>query len=392
MVTPSLPSPLHRVRSLNLIKAFKKLGYKVFLFSLLVHEEEKGYLDEVRGLVDDWEVVEYPMIKGVKKILKQIYYWPVYPWEYLFLRDQKIVKDLDYFARRVKPDLVYVKRLRTLAISEELIKDYPTLLDTTDVMSKFYLGQKELVRGWQRLISWHEAWGYRRLEERVKDKYPNLNWVTCSLSDAKYLKEQVGVTKIWVWPNVVEDVDEKSDVTKGQVVMFSGLMDKAINYTAALEIINKIWPRVRKKLPKAKLWIVGPRPVSQLKRTDGQKGVRVLGYVKDIRLKMKKARVYLAWGKTVAGTRNKILQAAAWGVPVVAKQEMLQGLERGEGVVVVGEDEKEAAEWVVKLIKDDKLSRQVINRQREWVEKNYSLERLCQVIEKDLKLRLHDEV
>jgi len=47
MVTPSLPSDLHRIRSLNLIKAFKALGYEVFLFSLLVHDKERRYLEDV---------------------------------------------------------------------------------------------------------------------------------------------------------------------------------------------------------------------------------------------------------------------------------------------------------------------------------------------------------
>ena len=386
MVTPSLPSPLHRVRSLNLIKAFKKLGHKVFLFSLLVREEERRYLDEVRRLVDGCKVMEYPMARGVKKVLTQVYYWPVYPWEYLFLKDGRVRKEVNDYARKVKPDVVYIKRLRSLAVADELIGYYPTLLDTTDAMSKFYQGQKRMVGGWQKLISWHEEMGYKRLERQVKARYSRLVWIVCSESDKQYLRKQVKVLNIRVWPNVVEKVDEEVKLSEDKIVVFSGLMDKAINYTAALEIIGGAWPLIRRKIPQAKLWIIGPHPVKALKKKDGKGGVRVWGYVPDLKVMVKKARVYLAWGETVAGSRNKVLQAGAWGVPVVAKKEVLQGLVGAYDHVVNGKDKKEVAEMVVRLMMDKVLRKKVIEDQRKWIKDNYSLTKLCQIINKDLKL------
>ncbi len=394
MVTPSLPSDLHRIRSLNLIKAFKALNYKIFLFSLLVHDKERRYLGQVKSLVDDLAVVEYPMAKGMFKILSNFYLWPFYPWEYLFVKDDRIKARLLKFTKEISPDLVYIKRLRTLAFSQELIDNYPTLLDTTDAMSLFYKGYQEIVLGKEKIIGWHEYLTYKRLEKLIGRRYPDLKWVACSQRDKRYLRKQAGIKMIWIWPNVAEISNDpgssslnsrNNDPGSLLKVVFSGLMNKAINYVPALEIVDNIWPAVKKKLPESRLLIVGPKPVERLIKKDGLNGVRVVGFVEDLRSVLQQSDVYLAWGETIAGSRNKILQAAAAGVPVIASRSSVKGLVGWAGAIKVVNKQDRLVDSLVEVLRDRKLRHKLSRAAKKWVSRKYSLTKLTEKIAGDLK-------
>ncbi|NOY14906.1 MAG: glycosyltransferase, partial [bacterium] len=361
-----------------------------------VHQKEKRYLKQVKGLVDDLVVVEYPMSKGVMAVLSRFYLWPFYPWEYLFVEDSRIKNKLLKFAEKISPDLVYIKRLRTLAFSQELVDLYPALLDTTDAMSLFYKGCQKMVSGKDKIIGWHEHLTYKRLEKTIGRRYPDLRWITCSQRDKNYLRKQAGIKKIWVWPNVVEVSDNPGPLSLSSrddnsrsswQVVFSGLMDKAINYVPALEIVDKVWPAVRQKFPKSSLLIVGPKPVKQLAKKDGLNGVKIVGFVKDLRSILKQADVYVAWGKTIAGSRNKILQALAAGLPVVAGRDSVRGLENWTGAVEVASSPEEVANGLIKVMEDNKLRQKLKRAGREWVSKKYSLAKLIEIMADDLKLK-----
>ncbi len=389
MVTPSWPSELHRIRSLNLLEAFNQLGYQVYLFSLLVHPEERKFVEPVKKMVEGYFLFEYPFSRGIKRVWQNLPFWPFYPWEYLFLKDGKIKQKVAEFAQKVQPDFLYIKRLRSLAFAGQLLNYYPTLLDTTDAMSLFYKNYQQ-VAGWkEKPIGWHEYWGYRRLEKQIEDNYPNLTWVAASRRDGQYLQEKVGVERVWVWPNVVELRREKqrkkaSRKKKLRVVM-SGLMNKAINYRPALEVVERIWPQVYHRLPQAELIVAGPNPVAALKKKDGWKGVRVVGYLLDLNVFLSQASLYLAWGTTPAGSRNKILQAAAAGLPIVACEDILKGLKIEKGTIVVVKTVDEAADRVVELLSNPREQEFLRQRGLKWVRKNYSLNSLKRRIKENLE-------
>ncbi len=389
MVTPSWPSELHRIRSLNLLKAFNQLGHQVYLFSLLVHPEERKFVEPVKRMVEGYFLFEYSFSRGMKRIWRNFYLWPFYPWEYLFLKDREVKQKVEKFAQKVKPDLLYVKRLRSLAFAGQLLNYYPTLLDTTDAMSLFYKNYRQ-VAGWkEKLIGWHEYLTYQRLEKQTKSNHPDLTWIVASRRDGQYLQEKVGVKRVWVWPNVVDLKRKKQrGRTKGKKklqVVISGLMDKAINYRPALEVIEKIWPQVHYRLPQAELIIAGPHPVVELKKKAGWKGVKVVGYLPDLNEFLSQASLYLAWGTTPAGSRNKILQAAAAGLPIVAHKDILEGLEIGRGTVAVVKRVDKAADKVVELLSSPQKQELFRRKELEWVKKNYSLDSLKRTIEKSLE-------
>ncbi len=386
MITPSWPSELHRVRSLNLIRAFHRLGHQVFLFSLLVHDQEKKYVKEVKQLVVESVMIKYPFKKGVGRILKGVYLWPFYPWEYLFLQDQKVSQKLITFAQRIQPDLVYIKRLRTLAIAKDLINHYPTLLDTTDAMSLFYGNYKKIVSGKEKIIGWHEYLTYLKLEKAINSRYPNLTWVSCSQRDKDYLSRRIGVRKIWLWPNVARTYrPAKRLLPREKIVAFSGLMDKAINYVPILGFLQSTWPQIKQRQPQAQLWIIGPRPIEFIRAYDGHNGVKVWGFVPDLNHLLSQVKVYISLGSTLAGSRNKILQAASIPLAIVAEAKSLAGLNQSETAVKKVDQSIDLVQAVVELLSNDRKNLALSRKAQLWLKRNYSLAKLAKIISRDLK-------
>jgi glycosyltransferase involved in cell wall biosynthesis len=118
----------------------------------------------------------------------------------------------------------------------------------------------------------------------------------------------------------------------------------------------------------------------------GIEGVEVSGFVPDIRTWLAKARVAVAPFTIAAGIQNKILEAMASGLPVVATPTAAQGLSpRVADVVRIGNTAEELASKVVVLLHDSQLAKRIGLDGRRQVTEDYSWEhalgRLMQLLE-----------
>ena len=91
------------------------------------------------------------------------------------------------------------------------------------------------------------------------------------------------------------------------------------NVEAVEYLVVKVWNRVKKGIPNARLWIVGNSPTDHIQSfMDNDPTITVKGRVADIRDAYKYANVLLAPVWSGKGTRYKILEAMATETPIVA--------------------------------------------------------------------------
>jgi glycosyltransferase involved in cell wall biosynthesis len=88
------------------------------------------------------------------------------------------------------------------------------------------------------------------------------------------------------------------------------------NSDGLLWFAETVWPRVRERLPAAKLTVAGPRPGRRVRALDGD-GIEVLATVADLTPLYDRARLFVAPIRFAAGLPHKIHEAAAHGLPVV---------------------------------------------------------------------------
>ena len=103
-------------------------------------------------------------------------------------------------------------------------------------------------------------------------------------------------------------------------LVFTGAMDYWPNIDAVTWFSTEILPQMLQRRPDLKFYIVGRSPTPAVMALAGERVV-VTGTVDDVRPYLQHARVVVAPLRLARGIQNKVLEAMAMGVPVVASQE-----------------------------------------------------------------------
>jgi glycosyltransferase involved in cell wall biosynthesis len=110
-------------------------------------------------------------------------------------------------------------------------------------------------------------------------------------------------------------------------------MDYAPNVDAAVRLVTAILPLVQAEFPTARVAIVGRDPSAEVTALGARPGVTVTGFVDDVRPYLDAAAVFAAPIRFGAGIQNKVLEAMAMEVPVVASPLAADGLRTEDGQV-----------------------------------------------------------
>jgi glycosyltransferase involved in cell wall biosynthesis len=144
---------------------------------------------------------------------------------------------------------------------------------------------------------------------------------------------------------------------------------------AADHLIKNIWPAVLSSLPEARLLVAGAKPESLTSYTEKPRGVTFVGFVDDLAKLYEEVAVVCCPILSGAGTRIKILEAAAYGRPIVSTTIGAEGIELKNGEeILIRDDPKSFAEACIRLLTDKSLAIRIGNRARAAVERKYMRE------------------
>lgn len=155
-------------------------------------------------------------------------------------------------------------------------------------------------------------------------------------------------------------------------VGFYGNLSTPANQAAARELIQQVRPAMRGKQFDAEFVLLGATPPADLRRLDAVDGVRVPGFVEDVRPWLRSMSVMALPLRAGSGQRGRVLEALAARVPVVAYPEAIAGLEiDGAGITIVTSPTEMATE-LINLLRDDARRRACGEAGRAAVEARYS--------------------
>jgi glycosyltransferase involved in cell wall biosynthesis len=151
------------------------------------------------------------------------------------------------------------------------------------------------------------------------------------------------------------------------------------NIKAAVDFTHTVWPGIRERFPGWRLTLAGLDPAPAVLALRGEPNVEVTGTVEDIRPYYGEAVAAIVPVRTGGGTRLKILEAMAAGVPVVSTALGAEGLSVSpdEDILIAESD----ADWLPRLTAlstQGELWRRLAEAGRNLVTSKYDWETLGQ--------------
>ena len=184
--------------------------------------------------------------------------------------------------------------------------------------------------------------------------------------------DAMGATRTLVVPNGVDTASIAYGPPAASAAMiYVGHFGYRPNAAAAIELADEILPRVARRVPTVRLTMVGREPGSELLRRAAA-NVTVTGEVESVTPYLAASRVLVVPLRAGSGTRLKILEAMAVGVPVVSTRLGAHGLDLTDGhELLLGETPDELAEQAVRVLTDDALAGRLSQSGRAAVERTF---------------------
>jgi polysaccharide biosynthesis protein PslH len=221
---------------------------------------------------------------------------------------------------------------------------------------------------------------YENLERRLAPQLA-LN-VVMSEVDGAHLSDVAPGVEIAVVPNGV-DVDTfrtmslSSHVSPSPVVLFMGPTYMDANRDAVEHFVEHIWPDVLIEFPNARFVLIG-RTTSGMESFLRQiPNVEVRGYVDDVRAHIAAASCFVVPIRVGGGTRLKILEGWAMGVPIVSTTIGCEGLAAVHGKnILVADKPAEFAHRVKQILGQPTMGRDIGSAGRRTAETLYSWDKI----------------
>jgi glycosyltransferase involved in cell wall biosynthesis len=216
-----------------------------------------------------------------------------------------------------------------------------------------------------------EASAYERLVGVFGGLYGGL----CAASpiDAGAIAERHGLRVEHV-PNAVEIPRRRPTKVAAELrLLFVGNLTYLPNVQAAQLLVNEVLPRLRERLGGVALRVTLAGPACADVQRLACASVRVCGFVDDLGELYAEADVVLAPLRGGGGTRTKLLEAFAHGVPVVATPAAAEGLALADGrELLLGADVEQLVAAVAALASDAALGARLVEQAGRLVRERYS--------------------
>ena len=174
-----------------------------------------------------------------------------------------------------------------------------------------------------------------------------------------------------VVPNFINlaDYDDVSGVPQQNSLIFTGPFRYYANHDAMIWFISEVYPLIQAKVPDVHLTITGDHANLPLPPASN---MTLTGFVDDVRPLIASSWVSLAPLRVGGGSRLKILEAMALGVPVVSTSKGAEGLEFSDSRdLLVGDTAEAFAGHVIRLLKDKQARQEIVENAYQRVKELY---------------------
>lgn len=382
-ICPFFPYPPNngsRIREYNLIRAVSQ-HHTVTLFSLMQDADEQQYIPPMGAYCDP--VVPVLLTKGLSGHRRASDVLPglLDPQpRYIYgapLPDG--VQKLDDLLHQHDFDVVLVETLYMTNYIWDMLDRIPTvkILVEHNVETLIQREQIGMVQsGVRKLRKQVYYWSFTGFEKRACHRFDHI--ITVSALDRDHLIELLPdypESRISVIPNGVDTQNLQPDASitpTPHSIIYNGAVTYDANEDAVRYFAEDVLPLLRQRVPDATFAITGGTGDVDVSALKQQPGVIFTGYLDSVGDAVQSSAAVVIPLRHGGGTRLKVLEAMALGVPVISTRKGAEGIHVTDGEnILLADQPDELVTAIVRVFEDTTLRDRLAAGGRSLVEREY---------------------
>jgi sugar transferase (PEP-CTERM/EpsH1 system associated) len=403
-LTPQLPFPPDKgatIRTFAMIKGLSQRGHEVHLLSFVRSEDDLAWLPQMRPYYASVATVTAPHRSKLTRLRTLLFSTlPDMAWR---LPSSEFAAQLDRLLRTGRFDIVQAESIemaqyalqatrhrdgsqkKPAVVFDDLNAEYVLQKRAYEIDSRSLRTLPKALYSW---VQWRRLRSYETSVCSAVDRV-----LAVSGADAAAIAALSPAVRLDVVPNGVDCVFfsraakpaeylEDLQIRHLASLAFTGTMNFRPNVDAVVWFCREILPLVKRDVFHVNFYIVGNAPTAAVRELAGP-AVTVTGYVADIRPYIVNSSVYVVPMRMGSGTKLKVLEAMAMGIPVVSTTVGAEGIDVTPGTnILIGDTPADFARHVVALLGDAAARRRLATNARKLVEEKYDWLTIVPALEK----------
>lgn len=368
---PYPPDNGPRIKNFNTLKGLSE-NNEVVLVSFIRSDEERQLFSFLRKYCS-----EIYTVKIKRSMLYNIYYLLLSMLtrrSFLILRDssRKMKNLVDNLVSDGNFDLIHIDQLNMAQFVEEIIH-IPKVLDQQNVVSTIIKRGFEVKSSFlNKLLIYFEWRKLKKYEQKACGSFDAV--FTVSEKDRELLKRLAPQQKRYYVIPIGVDLKDFPCIPRkgGKDLLFVGTMYWPPNIEGVLWFYKEVFSLVLQKVDDVDLHIVGLNPPKKIQSLNRDKQVFVDGYVSNLDHLIAESAVFIVPLRIGSGMRVKILNALAWGIPVVSTTVGCEGIDVTHGKdILIADNPEDFANAIIEVIFNQELVRHLVENGRKLVEEKH---------------------
>jgi glycosyltransferase involved in cell wall biosynthesis len=336
--------------------------FDVLLVVLLGNDDmPEGTLTEVSG-VESTHVLPLPTFRP-RSVKSLVAAFSAEPRSIAATWDPALARHIAALMDAHQVDVVIGNDMRTIRYLVAIGDDIPTILDEPNV-SPFAIEEGAPRRARVRQAK------YQRMLARYDAGFDAVS--VASTEEAAAYRRLSGRQQVEVLPNGVTTIPATTwTPPAGLQALYTGSLTYAPNAEAVAVWNRDVRPIVARALPDVSLVVTGTLP-AVLPADVVHPSIHLTGRLDSLDGVYADARVFIAPIRSGTGTRIKLLEAMARGMPVVTTSKGIEGIAATAGEhALIADDPRDFAGAVVRVLTDDALAARLGAAGRDLVARHY---------------------
>lgn len=298
-----------------------------------------------------------------------------------YKKNKKKVAIVDYFVKKTDCDIIACRYINSVVICGLLKYKERLVIDMDDHPAnslRYMIPQTKLI-----VVRWKKQCEMQRIGRMVEEL---LDSVACSFYSNVLEKPSAHSVYLHNTINIKEFVPDVNESMEPRI-LYVGVFYHTPSRNGIFHFVEKIFPLIRKRVPEAKLRIVGKGEKEWLDSLNKQEGVEAVGYVEDIVSEYRNARIVVVPIYQGTGTCIKFVEGLMMNRPVVSTPVGARGFDticQNKEHYMLAKNDEEFADKTIELLFSLSTSQKMARKGYEIAQMFFSQERFCEIVKKSL--------